>query len=91
MNAIDLLVLNFNEVCRRRSKLWTSIPRETLFLKPDKEAMSCFEMIRHVLESEHYYHLTIKNKGSLPDYESSFENQPYTTVEVELLLAVLFR
>jgi len=91
MNAIDLLVINFNEVCRRRIKLWTSIHQETLFWKPDNEAMSCFEMIKHVLESEHYYHLAIKNKGSLPDYESPFENQPYTTLEAELLLAEPFR
>jgi len=91
MNAIDVLVLNFEEVRRRSIKLWTSIPQEKLLWKPDPEAMSCIEMIRHVLESEHYYYQAIKNKGSLANYESPFENQPYTTVEAELLLAEPYR
>ncbi len=91
MNAIDLLVLNFEEVRRRSIKLWTSIPQEKLLWKPDPEAMSCIEMIRHVLESEHYYYQAIKNKGSLANYKSPFENQPYTTVETELLLAEPYR
>ncbi|SCX84718.1 DinB family protein [Lysinibacillus fusiformis] len=91
MNAIDVLVLNFEEVRRRSIKLWTSIPQEKLLWKPDPEAMSCIEMIRHVLESEHYYYQAIKNKGSLANYKSPFENQPYTTVEAELLLAEPYR
>lgn len=91
MNSIDVLVLNFKEVRRRSIKLWTSIPQEKLLWKPDNEAMSCIEMIRHVLESEHYYHQAIKNKGSLVDYESPFENVPYSTVEAELLLAAPYR
>ncbi|MBD8520879.1 DinB family protein [Lysinibacillus sp. FSL R7-0073] len=91
MNSIDVLVLNFKEVRRRSIKLWTSIPQEKLLWKPDNEAMSCIEMIRHVLESEHYYHQAIKNKGSLANYESPFENLPYTTVEAELLLAAPYR
>ena len=57
MNPIDLILLNFNEIRRRSIKVWTSIPQEKLHWKPDNEAMTCIEMIRHVLESEHYYHL----------------------------------
>ncbi|QTB24271.1 DinB family protein [Lysinibacillus sphaericus] len=91
MNSIDVLVLNFEEVRRRSIKLWTSIPQEKLLWKPDNEAMSCIEMVRHVLESEHYYHLAIKNKGSLTDYDSPFENQAYSTVEAELLTAAPYR
>lgn len=41
--------------------------------KPDTEAMTCLEMVRHVLESEYYYHLAIKNKGSLKEFDSPFE------------------
>jgi hypothetical protein len=62
MNSIDLILLNFDEVRRRSIKIWTSIPEEMLQWKPDDEAMNCQEMIRHVLESEHYYHLAIKNR-----------------------------
>ncbi|KZE69052.1 hypothetical protein AWM68_01945 [Fictibacillus phosphorivorans] len=91
MKSIDLLILNFNEVRRRSIKLWNSIPQEKLLWKPDAEAMNCIEMIRHVLDSEHYYHLAIKNKGSLNVYESPFENRPYTTVMDELSFAEPYR
>ncbi|WP_286926821.1 MULTISPECIES: DinB family protein [Lysinibacillus] len=91
MNAIDLILLNFNEVRRRSIKLWTSIPQEKLNWRPDDEAMSCIEMIRHVLESEYYYHQAIKNKGSIPVFESPFEKLPFNTVEDELIFAGQFR
>ncbi|MDR7071679.1 DinB family protein [Fictibacillus barbaricus] len=91
MKSIELLILNFNEIRRRSIKVWTSIPEEKLHWKPDGEAMSCLEMIRHVLESEHYYHLAIENRGSLPVFESPFENHPFTTVKDELEFAEPYR
>lgn len=48
-------------------------------------------MVRHVLDSEHYYHLSIKNQGSLPVYESPFEKQPLISVEAELNFAEPYR
>ncbi|MFC0187208.1 DinB family protein [Fictibacillus aquaticus] len=91
MNAIDLIILNFKEVRRRSIKVWTSIPAEKLHWKPDNEAMTCLEMVRHVLESEHYYHLAIQNRGSLSAFDSPFESPPYTTVEAELDFADKYR
>lgn len=91
MNSIDLILLNFNEVRRRSRKVWTSIPQEKLNWKPDDEAMTCLEMIRHVLESEHYYHLAIQNRGSLEVFNSPFENRPFSTVDAELEFAEPFR
>ncbi|WP_313890770.1 DinB family protein [Psychrobacillus sp.] len=91
MNSIDLILLNFNEVRRRSIKVWTSIPQEKLIWKPDDEAMTCIEMIRHVLESEHYYHLAIQNHGSLSVFDSPFEKQPFTTVNAELEFAEPYR
>lgn len=70
MRSIDLILLNFNETRRRSIKVWTSIHQEKLHWKPDDEAMTCLEMIRHVLESEHYYHLAIQNRGSLEVFDS---------------------
>lgn len=87
MNSIDLILLNLNEVRRRSTKVWTSIPQEKLHWKPDNEAMTCIEMVRHVLESEHYYHLAIKNQGSLTVFDSPFEKQPFSTVNEELKVA----
>ncbi|WP_419955091.1 DinB family protein [Neobacillus niacini] len=91
MNSIDLIILNFNEIRRRSIKVWTSIPDEKLLWKPDGEAMNCLEMIRHVLESEHYYHLAIKNSGSLSVFNSPFENRPFTSVNAELEYAEPYR
>lgn len=91
MKSIDLIILNFNEVRRRSIKVWTSIPEEKLHWKPDDEAMNCLEMIRHVLESEHYYDLAIRNKGSLSVFDSPFENQPFTSVNAELKFAEPYR
>lgn len=91
MNAIQLIILNMEEVRRRSVKLWSGIPKDFLHWKPDGEAMSCIEMVRHVLESEHYYHLALINGGSLSEYESPFAGKPYISVENELEIAEPFR
>ena len=91
MNSIDLILLNLNEVRRRSTKVCTSIPQERLHWKPDNEAMTCIEMVRHVLESEHYYHLAIQNQGSLTVFDSPFEKLPFSTVNAELKVAEPFR
>ena len=84
MNAKELLILNFEEVRRRSIKLWKNIPEENLYWKPDTGAMSCFEMIRHVLESENIYHQIILNRGDLGNYESPLTGNPYTSIDDEL-------
>lgn len=91
LNSIDLIILNFNEVRRRSIKVWSSIPKEKLQWKPDDEAMNCIEMIRHVLESEYYYHLAIKNRGSLSVFDSPFDNRTFSSVKAELEFAEPFR
>ncbi|MFX3673341.1 MAG: DinB family protein [Paenisporosarcina sp.] len=91
MNSIDLIILNFKEVRRRSIKVWTAIPQDKLQWKPDDEALTFQEMIRHVLESEHYYHLAIQNKGSLSEFDSPFEKLPFSTVNAELELAEPYR
>lgn len=91
MNAKELLILNFEEVRRRSIKVWKNISEEHLNWKPDAEAMSCFQMIRHVLESENIYHHIILHKGVLGDYESPLTGNPYTTVDDELRNAQPYR
>lgn len=91
MNSIELAILNLKEVRRRSIKVWTGIPVDFLHWKPDNEAMTCLEMVRHVLGSEHYYHLAIKNRGSLSNYESPFESISLISVEKELEFAEPFR
>ncbi|MGM0853403.1 MAG: DinB family protein [Bacillota bacterium] len=91
MNSIDLLILNLNEVRRRSMKVWESIPVEAYNWRPDVNAMTCLEMIRHVLESEHYYHLAIKNQGSVPNFESPFQNRPLLSPQDEIEFAKTLR
>lgn len=91
MNAKELLILNFEEVRRRSIKVWKGISEEDLFWKPDPAAMSCFEMIRHVLESENIYHHIIIHRGELGDYECPLTGNPYTTLEDELRNAQPYR
>ena len=55
MNAKELLILNFEEIRRRSIRVWKAISEEHLHWKPDADAMSCIEMIRHVLETEIAY------------------------------------
>ncbi|MNS10620.1 DinB superfamily protein [compost metagenome] len=90
MTAKEAILLNFKETRRRSINLWKGIPIDFLHWKPDHEAMSCIEMVRHVLESEHIYHVIIQNRGELGDFKSPWDNLPYTTVEQELEFAQFF-
>jgi uncharacterized damage-inducible protein DinB len=87
MNATDAVVLNIKEIRRRSIKVWEAIPEDKLDWKPDKEAMTCLEIVRHVLESEYYYYLAIKNLGSLEEFDSPFEERPLDSVKDELEFA----
>ena len=87
MNAIDVILLNFSEVRRRSTKVWMGIPQEHLNWRPDKDAFSIIEMIRHVLEGEHLFHKIIENRGNLGDYKSPWEGLEYTDAQHELDIA----
>ncbi|MEW4283455.1 DinB family protein [Priestia koreensis] len=87
MNAVDIILVNAKEIRRRSVKVWEAIPENKLHWKPDSEAMSALEMVRHVLESEYYYHLAIVNRGSLTEFHSPFENRPFRSVQDELAFA----
>jgi uncharacterized damage-inducible protein DinB len=91
MNTKELLILNFEEVRRRSIKVWKSISEEHLYWRPDPAAMSCFQMIRHVLESENIYHHIILHRGVLGDYESPLTGNPYISVDDELRNAQPYR
>ncbi|MGP4064182.1 DinB family protein [Oceanobacillus sp. M65] len=93
MNSNDLIVLNFEEVRRRSIKVWISIPDEMLNWRPDLEALSCKEMIRHVIEGEYLYHQILENHGSsnLHDIYNPYESKVFTTVEEELEFARTYR
>lgn len=91
MNAKELLVLNFEEVRRRSIKVWKGIDEELLYWKPDADAMSCIEMVRHVLEGENIYHHIILHGGDIGSFESPLKSNPFSTIDDELKNAQPYR
>lgn len=91
MNAIEIILQNFSEIRRRSIKLWEGIPDEFLNWKPDKDAFSIIEMIRHVLEGEHLFHKIIQNRGDLGNYESPWNGLSYKDLNHELRFAEKYR
>lgn len=84
MTQVELIIWNFEEVRRRSKQVWLSIPKEYQMWRPDVEAMNCIEMVRHVIESQHYYHQTILNRASVKDFESPFDEREFTTIADEI-------
>lgn len=91
MNSIEIILLNFSEIRRRSIKLWECIPKEELQWKPDDDALTIIEMIRHVLEGEHLFHKIIERRGNLGEYKSPWKNLEYTNLENELKFAEAHR
>ena len=91
MRATDVLVLNLEEVRRRSVKIWLAIPADRLRWRPDDGAMSCVEMVRHVLEGEYLYAQMLRSGASPASDESPFTARPYTSVEDELAFAEPYR
>ncbi len=91
MNPNDLLILNLEEVRRRSMKVWHGIRPHHLDWKPDAEAMTCIELVRHVLEGEYLYMSMLKSGGSLPSEDSPWTARPYTNIEAEIAFADPYR
>ncbi len=91
MTQIELILLNFNEIRRRSTKLWNGITPEFYFWQPDANAMTCLEMVRHVLEGEQLFHIIIKNRGNIGDYISPWKDREYSNLQDELDFAETFR
>lgn len=91
MNSIEIILLNFFEIRRRSIKLWSGIPMEYLNWKPDENAFTIIEMIRHVLEGEHLFHKIVENRGDLGDYQSPWNKLKYLNLKRELDFAEKYR
>lgn len=90
MNALEAIMLNFEETRRRSIKVWRSLPDEWLNWRPDEEALSFGEMIRHVWSGVYHYHQVVRNNGSvsLPSSEpQAYEKEPILSVEREITLS----
>ncbi|MEI4803130.1 DinB family protein [Bacillus sp. NPDC077411] len=91
MNTIELCILNLKETRRRSIKLWRSLPDNLLSWKPDNEAMSFGEMIRHVWSASFHYHMLLRNNGLIKtDIYTPCDEEPITSVEKEIELSQLY-
>ncbi len=91
MTQTEIILTNFTEIRRRSIKLWAGIPSEYYFWKPDIKAMSCLEMVRHVLEAEYLFHLIVNNRGNIGSHTSPWAEKPYTDLQTELDFSQPFR
>ncbi|MEK3949453.1 DinB family protein [Paenibacillus sp. FSL H7-0703] len=93
MNSVDLMILNFEEIRCRSIKVWKSIPKEVLNWKPDEDALTCAEMIRHLLQGEFLFHQVLIGRGSkaLSNLFNPFEAKKFTSVDDELEFAQPYR
>jgi uncharacterized damage-inducible protein DinB len=91
MNSVELLMLNFEEIRRRSLLLWNALPNDFYDWQPDDKALTAIEMIRHILEGEHLFHIIVKNRGNLNDYISPWSDREYTTIEDEINFALPYR
>ena len=88
MNAKEILILNLEEIRRRSVKIWQGIPADKLDWKPDAEALSCLEIVRHVLKGEWSYMQMLLAGKSVDTDDSPFYPRDYTDVLAELEIAV---
>jgi uncharacterized damage-inducible protein DinB len=91
MTQNEIVILNFEEIRRRSLILWAGITSDIYFWRPDINAMNCLEMVRHVLEGEHLFHMIVNKGGNLGDYLSPWTDRPYTDLQAELDFAKPFR
>ena len=90
MTQSEFIILNFKEIRRKSIKLWKALPKDYYNWKPDEEAMTAIEMIRHVLEADYGWNIIINN-GSMKNYKTPWKNRPFISVNDELDFAEPYR
>ena len=91
MSENDLIILNLEEVRRRSINVWRAIPNDMINWKPDDDAFTCAEMIRHILASEYNYYQIIQNRGSLQNPDKPYSLREFTTIEAEIEYSLPYR
>jgi uncharacterized damage-inducible protein DinB len=90
MTQTELIVLNFTEIRRRSIELWNALPKSQYYWKPDENAMTAIEMIRHVLEADYGWNMII-NQGDMTCYKTPWKDIPFVSVKDELEFAAPYR
>lgn len=90
MSGAELLCLNLRETRRRSVLIWRAIPLSLSGWRPDPEAMSCFEMVRHVLEADYLYGQMLRERRSYSG-DSPFADRHFDDVDAALAFANPYR
>lgn len=90
MSGAALLCLNLSESRRRSIRIWQGIPLVLSDWRPDPNAMSCFEMVRHVLEADYLYGQILRERRSYSG-ASPFTDRQFADVESALAFASSYR
>lgn len=90
MNSRDLIILNLEEIRRRSIMLWEALPAQYYFWKPDPEAMTAIEMVRHVLEADYGWTKIITGED-MSNYQTPWEGRPFESIADELFFAQPYR
>ncbi|RAI82679.1 DinB family protein [Macrococcoides goetzii] len=90
MNSIDVLILNMSEVRRRSEIVWKSIDKKYYEFKPDQDALTIYEMIKHVLQSEYMYHEMFIKGGSIEEIPTPYDDI-YNSIEELIIVSKKYK
>ena len=87
MSTVETVLYNLQEVRRRSRKVWDGLPAEQLQWRPDPEAMSCIEHVRHLLEADYLWHRMVETRASVDDAQTPWTGRPMVSVADEVAFA----
>lgn len=90
MTQSELIILNFTEIRRKSIKIWNRLPKSQYHWKPDENAMTAIEMVRHILEADYGWNRIIRNE-SMINYQTPWKNRPFNSLADELEFAEPYR
>ena len=90
MPGAELLCLNLIETRRRSIRIWRAIPLSLFNWRPDPDAMSCIEMVLHVLEADYLYGQMVRERRSFSG-DSPFARYHFADVDAALAFANAYR
>jgi len=88
MNVNELVVVNLSETRRRSLIVWRAVPNAQLRWKPDEEALSIGDMIRHIWTAQITYHQIVIAGHSVSDSHTAFDSIPVTDIDQEIAMSI---
>lgn len=85
MSSTKQLILGqLKEVRRQSLRVWEALPEEKFHWKPDPEAMTMLEVVRHVLKADAWFQFIVEKRGDIKDYSVWDDERPLISVQDEL-------